>query len=271
MIESVAMKQWQKPTQNPFKARVGAPLLAAVEKMEEKKQKAADDVFSDEQSEAAQKFAAVLYAGMVRKEFAFEKIRKAIYEIRRGGLYRQEVKRLVRQIENLMYKWDVGIGRMMSAQGTLDCYDDLVEYGNKEFDKRFMPFYYSILQLLTRHDVPHRSVLSMVEAARVLMEYSNKQMLADVGRYYTEAPQLRNIGVLYEPRLEHLLTTLCSTLSSRFCKGKGTIDLNADPMIETAADNLLRVLRSGDTINRYVNVELAPHFDEIMRKQCEKE
>lgn len=247
-----------------FRPRIGAPLTAAYEASEREIQARASRCYNDKDSRESKVFNAVFYSAIVRKEYANEKLRNAIALLRDNKkLYRHTIKQRSNAIRADIAKWDRDIAHCIKSERNLDFYDALTDFSIEQLDKLYTPFYYSILQVLTRHDCLYRKEAASLECAVVLQEFAEKQLLQDVAANYLTAPQLRDLGLMLDTPMVRQAEALRAELSSISAKGHPDIDLNADPMTAQAADNLFKRLASADAINRYVDAALAPHADEI--------
>ena len=253
-----------------FAPRLGAPLLTAYETSVAEMQKRETACKDDANSASYKVFNAVFYSAIVRKEYANEKLRNALAMLAENKqLFRHGVKQKARMVRLELAKWDSDIANCINlkhdekGERNLEYYDDLNEYSVKFFDKLYIPFYYSILQLLTKLDCPYRKEAAALEAACALQEFSEKQLEIDVKANYKIAPPIRNLSQLLDTRVVKLTDQLRGMISVQSAKGKGDIDLNADPTIEQAAKNLFGVIGSAEAINNVVDAVFAP-------KQTEK-
>lgn len=254
-----------------FAPRLGAPLLTAYECQEREKERRNNRARFDRESKEYKLLNALFYSSIVRKEYANEKLRQALAALQDNKqLYRHEVKRTANSIKHELSQWDIWIARAIKYQQCgadgerlLDYYDDLTAYANKKLDALYLPFYYSILQELTRLDCPFRNEAALLETAVTLQDFMQRHLYEDVGRYHKEIPVLSMFGNLLDERMFKLAEQLRAFVSSKAAKGKGEIDLNNAPNVQTAANNLLHALSSADTINGFIDATLAPHAEEI--------
>lgn len=262
------MIQRRQQERNVFAPRLGAPLLTAYNKQKEVLDKRLERVKNDETSKEFRVFNAVFYSAIVRKEYANEKLRDALTIVSDNKqLYRHEVKQKVKQIRKDLAKWDIdiaqSINRERDEQGEqkVEYYDALNEYAVKYFDKYYMPFYYSILQLLTKYDCPFRKEAAAMETACALQEFTQRQLDIDVAENYQTAPPLVQLGNLLDTGIVSMTTHLRGLISTKAAKGKGNIDLNSDSNTEQAASNLFGILSSPEAINNVVDTVFAPKFE----------
>lgn len=253
-----------------FRPRIGAPLTAAYEASEREIQARASRCYNEKDSREAKVFNAVFYSAIVRKEYANEKLRNALALIRDNKkLYRHTIKQRANAIRADLCKWDRDIAHCVNSERNLDFYDALTDYSIEQLDKLYTPFYYSILQVLTKHDCLYRKEMAALECAVTLQEFAEKQLTQDVGANYLTAPQLRHLGSMLDTPMVRTAEALRAELSDISSKGQPDINLNADPMTAQAAENLFKRLGSADAINRYVDAALAPHAEEITQQYDE--
>ena len=263
------MIQQTKRERNVFAPRFGAPLLTAYETSVAALKKREQQCKDDKDSASYKVFNAIFYSAIVRKEYANEKLRDALSIIAENKqLYRHDIKQKVRLIRIELAKWDSDIANCINmkrdeqGERNIEYYDDLNDYAAKFFDKLYMPFYYSILQLLTKLNCHFRKEAAIMETACALQEFMQKQLEVDVKANYKIAPPLVNLSQLLDTRLVKLTDQLRSLISTKSAKGRGDIDLNADPNTEQAAKNLLGVLGSAEAINNVVDAVFAPKQEE---------
>lgn len=263
------MIQQIKRERNIFAPRLGAPLLTAYEATVAEINKRQQQCREDADSKSYKVFNAIFYSAIVRKEYANEKLRNALTIVAENKqLYRHDIKQKIRLIRIELAKWDGDIARCINNQRNekgernVEYYDSLNEYATNFFDKLYMPFYYSVLQLLTKLDCPFRKEAAAMETACALQEFMQKQLEVDVKANYLTAPPLVNLSQLLETRLVKLTDQLRCIISQKSAKNKGDIDLYADPTIEQAAQNLFASLGSATAINNVVDAAFAPLQEE---------
>lgn len=253
-----------------FRPRVGSPLVSIDDEVERKMRLRAERCYNEKDSNEAKVFNAVFYSAIVRKEYANEKLRNALALLQaEKKLFRHTIKQRSNSIFRSLAQWDKDIARVIlsTSERALDFYDDLTAYAITQIDKYFTPFYYSILQVLTKHGCRYKVEMANLETAVALQEFAERQLLQDVGRFYKTAPQLQQLGTLLDTpmlRTAEALRAELSVISSKGCKDD--INLNADTNVTLAADTLFRNLSSADNINRIVDAVLAPNAEEIEKE-----
>lgn len=256
---------------NPFRPRLGAPLRTAYDQSVEAYARLISECEHDPKSKAYKVFNAVFYSAIVRKELANEKLRNALSLIAENKtLCRHEVKQKVRLILKEIAQWDIDMARCINrpddAEGErkLDYYDHLNDYAAGCLERLYLPFYYSVLQLLTRYDCPYRKEAAALEVACALQEFMHKQLSQEIGANYRQSPLLTRLGVMFDNRMMILAESLRAIISRKAVKGStagGDIDLNADVHVEQAANNLFAALSSANTINNLVDGAFAPRME----------
>lgn len=234
---------------NEFRPRIGSPLRAAHISSQAARRRAADRCDKDEHSQEYKEFGNIFNASVLRKEYANEKLREALYLVLSNKqLYRHTIKQRVNKCFSFLTRWDSDIARAINNDNLLDDYDLLTAQGIKQVEQFYLPFYFSILQELTRNDIPHRLELAALNAAVALQEFAEKQLKADIDATYTRIPQTRLLLFLLDSQMFHLATDLLKEISALASKGRPHVNLNAAPGIELAAQSLFTRLANAHTI-----------------------
>lgn len=210
----------------------------------------------DKDSQEALTFSALFYANIVRKEFANYILREhALPRVEADKkLCRHSVKMNLRTVKREMARWDSNMAYSLRNETNIDRFDFLCEVMNRQLFRLYEPFYFTTMQCLTQNGCLNPAVVAGLETATALFDYTEQQLLADVKHFTMESPIVARLTIMLDTHLLHCLDTLRSEVGHRLMpREEGCVDLNADPMIDTAAKNLFRHLNSADGINSLVD------------------
>lgn len=155
---------------NPFfgkslKRRIGSPLYTTykngINELEERDRRCREEPTSKE----SRIFGDVFYLNMMRKELANEKLRSALCAISQSKYYRHDIKKSVKELQIKIARWDSDIARCIATDSLIDMYDGLAEWTSEHFEHLWQPFYYSVMQVLTRNGVKDAPVMAALECA----------------------------------------------------------------------------------------------------------
>lgn len=219
------------------------------EVIQEREQRCLDD----SECRESRIFYEVFYNSVIRKEFAFGKVREFLSHLRESEIYKHEIKKSARNVQAYLAKWDINVSRLFKGyEGTLDTYDDLMQEANKYFTPLYNTFYYTVLQVLTDHDVPHRPIVAEIEAACMVTEFAYKKMFNDIDAAAMASPTVQRFEPMCYDRVFPEFEKLRSLIVSKYVKN-ASIDLNKIPSTNTAGENLLRALGSGQQVLEICN------------------
>ena len=232
---------------NPFlgkslKTRIGSHLyttyMQSVSKLEERNKRCREEP----QSKESRIFGDVFYLNMMRKEFANEKLRSALCAISQSKYYRHDVKKSVKELQIKIAKWDSDIARCIAADSLIDMYDGLTEWTSEHLQRLWQPFYYSVMQVLTRNGVKDADIMAALECALPMCEYANGRLLMDIAQTAMDCPATKLLGVMVEEDIYRIADRLRTRLSGIITSKDDVINLNADNNVNTAGVNLLNSL-----------------------------
>ena len=224
--------------------------------IEEKCRRAKDD----NQSREARIFHNVMYGHIVRKEFALHVLREYVLPRVKANpsLYRHTVKQLTRTVHREAVRWDSEIARTIvtyEGEDTLDRYDCLTEHvTHGRLSDLVQPFYYSIMQVLTRHGCSDSATLAAAEVANFLMDFAERRLTVEIAAYEGQSPLVRCLERFACPRLHHSLSQLRDLLDTKLMpRGYEYFDLNQDKNASQACNNLMQYLVDIRGINAAVD------------------
>ena len=227
-----------------YRPRLGAPLYTAYTSMKKQIEERNKQAYIDGTYES-KVFGFIFYSNVIRKEFANEKVRNALSTLSQSKYYRFEVKKLANDIRRRIAQWDSDIaGCMQGSESNLDLYDKLAENGLKDLGYLYKPLYYSIMQVLTKNECKETPLLAEMQSAVILLEYSNKQLLSDIGEYAFKCPALAKLSAMYAEGTEVNLKRLVDILSMQILSDAKDIDLNQDKNITLAVNNIINKFHS---------------------------
>lgn len=201
-------------------------------------------------------FAGILFGGIMRAEYANEKIRDVIADMREDkSLYRHDIKKLCNDIRKRIARFDTYTSRSLNKQ-YIDFYDELTGSAGPQFDKMYLPFYYSMLQFMTRNRIKHGDIIAKLECAVALLDFSATQYRSDVGEFRYIAPAIMalsdNLEITYAPLASELLRRV-SAIATRGVDKK--FDVNEDKNIRISSDNLFNMLGNPNAMNNYLVID----------------
>ena len=239
--------QTTRQTQNPFfgkslKTRIGSPLYTtykhSVSELEERDRRCREEPTSKE----SRIFGDVFYFNMMRKELANEKLRSALCAISQSKYYRHDVKRLVKALQVKIARWDSDIARCIATDSLIDMYDGLAEWTSERVQHLWSPFYYSVMQVLTREGCKEAPMMAALECALPLYEYANGRLLMDIAQTAMDCPATKLLGVMVEEDIYRMTDSLRKRLAGMVTERDKEIDLNADNNVNVSGLNLLNAL-----------------------------
>lgn len=219
------------------------------EVIQEREQRCMDD----SECRESRIFYEVFYNSVIRKEFAFSKVRDFLAHLRTSPIYKHEVKKSARSLQANMAKWDINVSRLFKGyDDTLDTYDDLMAEATKYFTPLYNTFYYTVLQVLTDHDIPHRPIVAELEAACMVTEFAYKKMFSDIDAAAMASPTVQRFEPMCYDRVFPEFEKLRDIIVHKYARN-ADIDLNKIPSTNTAGENLLRALGSGQQVLEICN------------------
>lgn len=255
----ITSQQTPASLRNPLMPHIGAPLKAYNDQAVATLQARSERTRMDDTSKEGKLFSDVTYLNLVRKEFANEQIRTALSHLRADRrLYRHELKRLASMIQSDIKRWDSQIARTIRNEAHLDYYDSLCEMVNTQMKRLYETFRYTILQQLTRLDLPHRLELSYIGASSLLARYCEDRLFQDIDLYRTLIPPVRLISTLSDAHMVSSAERLRERLSEMSVREGGALldggrlVIADDPLTRQAFSNLTRHLSSPVAINGYI-------------------
>lgn len=202
-------------------------------------------------------FAAILFGGVMRAEYANSKIRETISVLREDKtLYRHEVKRLCSIIRKGTAQYDTRTARAIDKDEYLDFFDNLCDGAGEQFDRLYQPFYEAMLRYMERNELRYADILARLECSVALLDFADKQFKRDVDEFRTQAPALMALtDTLRLPHI-HAASELLSRVSKIATTGRHEhFDVNADEEIRKASDNLFDILGYPNKMNEFLVVD----------------
>ena len=251
-------QQTPRSLRNPLMPHIGAPLKAYNDQAQATLEARSLRARMDDNSKEGKLFSDVTYLNMVRKEFANEQLRTALSHLRADSrLYRHELKRLSSMISKDLVRWDSQIARTIRNEDHLDYYDQLCEMVNRQMRRLYETFRYTILQQLTRLELPHRLELSYIGASSILARYVEAQLFQDIEHYRVLIPPVHLISTLSDEHMVSAAERLRERLSQMSVHERGGLEDGAliiadEPLTRQAFCNLTRHLSSPTAINGYI-------------------
>lgn len=206
-----------------------------------------------------QVFRAVMYANIVRREFAFFVLREMALPrvVANKGVYRQRVKQFVKAVKKELTRWDCQMAYALNGSDpdAVEHYDCLTEKVTRgRLRELLMPVYYSFMQVFTRNGCTDSPCLAAVEAASVVYEFARGRLVREIEHFQGESPMVRRLGVFSDQNLGFYLEELRRALGKALMpRGYEDLNLNADHNCTLAVDNLLTRLVDADAINALVD------------------
>ena len=242
---------------NPFfgkslKRRIGSPLYTTykngINELEERDRRCREEPTSKE----SRIFGDVFYLNMMRKELANEKLRSALCTISQSKYYRHDIKKGVKELQIKIARWDSDIARCIATDSLIDMYDGLAEWTSEHFEHLWQPFYYSVMQVLTRNGVKDAPVMAALECALPLYEYANGRLLMDIAQTAMDCPATKLLGVMVEEDIYRMADRLRTRLAGIVTGKDEEIDLNADTNVNTSGVNLLNALSNTEQMKGWL-------------------
>lgn len=205
----------------------------------------------------ARLFASLLFGAMTRSEYANSKIRDAIAELREyKTIYRQDIKQLSNKIRKGVAKFDNKVVADIYIPGFVEFFDEISDSIEPQFDKLYLPLYFSVLQYTTALQIKYGEALAKLECAVALIDFSQKQFQKDVEVFRMKAPSIMAVADTFALPYAKLSVDLLRKVTDIAMRGRDEkIDLNDDKNVRTALDNLFRVLGNPDAMNNYLVVD----------------
>ena len=250
---------------NPLMPHIGAPLKAYNDAAEATLRARSERARLDDKSKEGKLFSDVVYLNMIRKEFAVEQLRTALSHLRdEPRLYRHSLKKLASIIAGDIARWDSQVARTIRDETYLDYYDELCQMCCQQMKRLYETFRYTILQQLTRLEVPNRLLLSYIASASLLARYCEDQLFRDIDHYRPLVPPIRLISTLSDARMVSSAERLREVLSEISTREMGglpdgeNLHISSDAQTRQAFGNLVRHLSSPAAINGFIKTIDAP-------------
>ena len=264
-------QQTPRSLSNPLMPHIGAPLKAYNDAAEATLRARSERARLDDKSKEGKLFSDVTYLNMIRKEFAAEQLRTALSHLRdEPRLYRHALKKLASIVAADIARWDSQVARTIRNEAYLDYYDQLCEMCCQQMKPLYETFRYTILQQLTRLEVPNRLLLSYIGAASILARYCEDQLFLDIDHYRPLVPPIRLISTLSDARMVSSAERLREVLTEISTREMGglpdgeNLHISSDAQTRQAFSNLVRHLSSPTAINGYIKTIDAPKRPEGM-------
>lgn len=157
----------------------------------------------------------------------------------------------MKELQIKIARWDSDIARCIATDSLIDMYDGLAEWTSQHFEHLWQPFYYSVMQVLTRNGVKDAPVMAALECALPLYEYANGRLLMDIAQTAMDCPATKLLGVMVEEDIYRMTDKLRTRLAGIVTKDE-EIDLNADTNVNTAGVNLLNALSNTEQMKGWL-------------------
>lgn len=245
-------RQLGKSRDNHLKQQIGVPYRSVYMNKIKVLDERYDKCCHDNASRESMIFCKIFYCNMIRKEYAYKKMRSALVSLSQSKLYRQDIKVLCKRIQAKIAKWDSDIARVVKEDSTLEFYDDMAEYGSSILEPYYTPFHDAVLDVLNKAGFKESEVLAAVECSSTLCEFATKQLTCDIGAYTYECPPVESLSAMVEDDVYKLFDDLRDILEKRLL-GEYEIDLNKDESTKTSGDKLIDFLADSEQIAKIYN------------------
>ena len=239
--------------QKEYRPRIGNALRGTMEKTRNEVM-AAYLKCENRESKEYMVIAVATYAILIWNEIITNRVIDAIGEINRDkSIYRQEVKKAVKEAEKIAQEYSFMVGTVVQMEDEmLDSLDQISERFRSRINNQLTTFYYSLKQVMDSNGVDRTSMRAEIEFCGVLLEISLGAQDA-----------MERDNFLLRARIEYLRYLRLSKLKAAWEKVRylvnvkdfnGKIDLNTE-RCHLACDNLQKAMCDYHLVAELLNTD----------------
>ena len=205
---------------------------------------------------------------------AVMEVNEALFQFRKSKYCKNTLKMLANQTQARIDKYDQYVIDVMKSNLNGDRSQYWMDY-NDEYMERMKPhldiFFLSVLQVLTRENIPDRQLRARMVTSMALLDYS----IGMFDEYFRKVEQLANCRmehIFKDARLSYV-QSVWDEIVDVLCRSKANIDMDNEPdvklafkIIETKAVDTKNISEIGEEallLNPEINREIEPYHNPI--------